>query len=110
MGLDNGLVIRKRNQKVSKEIAYWRKCWNIRGDILDIIDSTEEKYCYEISPSQLLQIVKILSKYNEKNWDYSIWSWDDIKHSIKKQILTIPFWIIFLLLNKDYYCEFYDSY
>ena len=110
MGLDNGLVIRKRNQKVSKEIAYWRKCWNIRGDILDIIDSTEEKYCYEISPSQLLQIVKILSKYNEKNWDHSIWSWDDIKHSIKKQILTIPFWIIFLLLNKDYYCEFYDSY
>ena len=110
MGLDNGLVIRKRNQKVSKEIAYWRKCWNIRGDILDIIDSTEEKYCYEISPSQLLQIVKILSKYNEKNWDHSIWSWDDIKHSIKKQILTIPFWIIFLLFNKDYYCEFYDSY
>ena len=67
MGLDNGLVIRKRDQKVSKEIAYWRKCWNVRGDILDIIDSTEEKYCYEISPNQLLQIVKILSKYNEKN-------------------------------------------
>ena len=49
MGLDNGLVIRKRNQKVSKEIAYWRKCWNVRRDILDIINSTEEKYCYEIS-------------------------------------------------------------
>ena len=48
------------------------------------------------------------SKYNEKNWDNSIWSWDEIKHSIKKQVFTIPFWIVFLLLNKDYYCEFYD--
>ena len=60
MGLDNGLVIRKRNQKVSKEIAYWRKCWNVRRDILDIIDSTEEKYCYAVSPDQLLHFVKIL--------------------------------------------------
>jgi hypothetical protein len=53
MGLDNGIVVKNldRNnipnfiklpfgwdlEKDHIEIAYWRKCWGIRNDILDIL-------------------------------------------------------------------------
>ena len=48
MGLDNGIEVKKRKDIEFKkdiideygEVCYWRKCWNIRKDIIEINKDT----------------------------------------------------------------------
>ena len=98
MGLDNGICV-KRNEETSKipelrrfrepydkdckydfEIAYWRKCWNIRNDILWILKNGQgEEYTYSITKESLNQVIKLLESYNSENFEDSgtcIWDWD----------------------------------
>lgn len=52
MGLDNSitmkLIIKPEwadilgYKEASFEIAYWRKCWNFRSDILNFLDTDED--------------------------------------------------------------------
>lgn len=129
MGLDNGIMVKKTN-KIAKffnkkkysyydydgvceiEIAYWRKCWNIRNQILNILDVTKDNDSHaEISIPKMKEIIRFLKSLNEKNWEdygYSIWSWDEQKKSIKYQIKRLK---RLLLIMKFYDVEvyFYDS-
>lgn len=98
MGLDNGICV-KRNAETSEipelrrfaesydkegkydfEIAYWRKCWNIRNDILWILKHEHgEEYTYSITKESLNQVIKLLESYNSENFEDSgtyIWDWD----------------------------------
>lgn len=98
MGLDNGICVR-RNEETSKipelrcfaepydkegkydfEIAYWRKCWNIRNDILGILKHRQdEEYTYAVTKENLKEIIKLLESYNSENFEDSgtcIWDWD----------------------------------
>jgi hypothetical protein len=129
MGLDNGINI-KRTDRIAKyfneklyphfyyvndcdiEIAYWRKCWNIRNAILDILDVTEDNDSHtEISIPQMKEIIKFLKSLNENNWEengYSIWTWEESKKHIKFQIKKLKR-LIKLMKRYDIEVYFYDS-
>ena len=100
------------------EIAYWRKCWNIREDILNIIGKNKDAYVayeYPVSYNDLLEIIKTLKSYNRHNWNTSetqnLWEWRDIKHTLKRQIKTLIH--VAQIFKKDpcaFTVMFYDSY
>ena len=133
MGLDNGIIARKSsNEKVNAkllalntytysegdhEIAYWRKCWNVRGAIAEVIggiyDNGETPLMYE----DIIAVIKRLKQFNKKNWsgscwdEGSIWDWDEIKKSHRGCIKRLE--KLACLIKKhpgeiDVY--FYDSY
>ena len=90
MGLDNSIEI-KRNAYTNSipelrqfeleydkayeydfEICYWRKCWNIRNDILWIIgERLSDKYEYTLDKEDIDQIIKLLESYNADNFEDS---------------------------------------
>lgn len=132
MGLDNGIVVKFKNEVENTplyheqwrpikeyEVAYWRKCWNVREDLGEVFGTIgKEFYDTKLTPELLTAILSVLGSYNADNWvannGYfsSIWEWDEISGTIAEQIANIK-WLI------DYWkehpenieeCEFYDSY
>jgi len=98
------------------EVAYWRKCWNIRSDIFDILKTKEnDVYYYDVSYDQLLQIIALLKSYNRFNWnktdEYSIWEWKEIKPHLRRQIKTLKHVAAAMREHPDAFTlQFYDSY
>ena len=134
MGLDNGICVKRNNysdfikkmkrfeDKTCKkyqfdyDICYWRKCWNVRNDILDIIQTGEnEEYHYELTVRDIQIIITILKSYNSKTWDYgswsgSIWTWKEHRKINRRHIRNLK--TLVKLMKKHPYLEvyFYDSY
>ena len=128
MGLDNGIEV-KRNAYTENiqelkvfenpwdkkygydfSICYWRKCWNIRNDILWSIDSRfDGQYEFELTFEDIGNIIVILMSYNEENWGNSIWEFEEIKEHLQQDIKNLQ---ILQDLMKKYNLEvyFYDSY
>ena len=101
MGLDNGIMLKiKDKEKFGEipvwirrepwedehnydyEILYWRKCWNVRAEILTYLAADDDEYEWNLSLMELRDILKILNHlYNWHSCDssQSIWSWDEIK-------------------------------
>ena len=131
MGLDNGIEVR-RNAHTSSipellqfeldydkdfEVCYWRKCWNIRDDILWIIgERFGDQYEYVLTKEDIDQIIKLLESYNAGNFEDSgsyIWDWDDDEYPYSKKIQQDieSLKVLRQLMDKyelDVY--FYDSY
>ena len=131
MGLDNGIEVR-RNAHTSSipellqfeldydkdfEVCYWRKCWNIRDDILWIIgERFGDQYEYVLTKEDIDQIIKLLESYNAGNFEDSgscIWDWDDEEYpyseKVQQDIESLK--VLRQLMDKyelDVY--FYDSY
>ena len=133
MGLDNGIIARKsNNEKINAkllalntytytygdhEIAYWRKCWNVREAIATTIggmyDNGETLLMYE----DVVAVIKRLKQFNKKSWsgdswdEGSIWEWDEIKKHHRGCIKRLQH---LARLMKRYPDEievyFYDSY
>lgn len=99
MGLDNAICIR-RNEITNKildlcqfapdwdnkleydfEIVYYRKCWNIRNDILYLIGKRfTDEYEFTLTKDDVTAIIKLLKSYNKENFEDNgscIWDWDD---------------------------------
>ena len=138
MGLDNGILVRKdcvTNKIAQKllsryinnffpnyyEIAYWRKCWNIRRELIDILDfddSTLNDCDYPItSKNQIDQIISYLKSLNEEtwcndgsSWGDSIWEWEEIEDCIKEQIKALKTLKFAMFFDKNIRAFFYDSY
>ena len=134
MGLDNGICVKRttysdfikkmkrfedktcKKYQLDYDICYWRKCWNVRNDILDIIQTGEnEEYHYELTVRDIEIIITILKSYNSKNWDYgswsdSIWTWKEHKKINRRHIRNLK--TLVKLMKKHPYLEvyFYDSY
>lgn len=113
MGLDNGLMLKiKDKEKFGEipswirredwedkygydyEINYWRKCWNVKDLIFDVLVE-QGVPCHEdgssfVMPLKVLdEINKELKKlYTEKIWDKggSIWEWEDIRETYKNNL------------------------
>lgn len=122
MGLDNGITIRFREGKEPKwskrlrvlddspcvlddgpkdgfgkefELAYWRKCWNVRKAVLDELAKMGrhgDDYEYCLSADELRRMCKAIGKVlNRKDWDrshrygYTIWEWDESGSDMKRQ-------------------------
>ena len=129
MGLDNSIEV-KRNAYTSSipelqrftleydfEVCYWRKCWNIRNDILWIIgERLSDKYEYTLDKEDIDQIIKLLESYNADNFEDSggcIWDWDDEEYpyseKIQQDIASLK--VLRQLMDKyELEVYFYDSY
>ena len=134
MGLDNGIDI-VRNDYSNKikalkrfttpydkdevypfEVCYWRKCWNVRGDILDIIGVENEcQYMFALDVYDIKEIIKVLKSYNKKTWTYggwegSIWEWSEHKRINHKHIKNLKYLVKIMKKYPDLEVYFYDSY
>lgn len=128
MGLDNGIIVKKteltkRLFKVKKncfyeyiddfEIAYWRKCWNVRTDIFDITRGWNNDQSYTaLDRDDLYNIIKLLKSYNKKTWDSgdSIWTWKEHKRCNRRHIRYLRRLARLMKKYPDLEVYFYDSY
>lgn len=130
MGLDNGVVIVK-NDKTSAiedklsalfdeytygqeyDVCTWRKCWNIRNEILYIINHRfDEEYEFCLDVEDVEQIIEFLSSLNADTWTdsgSSIWDWDEMEEHIQQDIENLNV-LVELMQEYDLDVKFYDSY
>lgn len=131
MGLDNGINARRHGYDFiddalkaistyewsdSLEIAYWRKCWNVRGAIADAIGGIHDNGVTSLSREEVLAIIKELKKFNKKNWDDSeygggsIWEWSEIKKNHRGCLRRLRRLARLMKKYPDIEVYFYDSY
>ena len=127
MGLDNGIVVKAAENELvlnalapyrkslsdEIEICYWRKCWNIRNEILNMLGKRfSEEWRHELTERDVDGILIILDSYTEENWNDSggsIWEYAEMAESLAEQKNA-------LMLLKRLMCDFgvsayfYDSY
>ena len=131
MGLDNGICIKRNSTSIEIydklrrfedswdtkheydfDIAYWRKCWNIRELIAEAIGGIYDCSDTSITRDQIPEIINKLQSLNEENWEdrgSSIWTFEDQEPYIKQQIEDL--WYLYELMDKyDIDVYFYDSY
>ena len=99
MGLDNGICIRRDSapecaSKIfheeewekkygSIDVAYWRKCWNVRNIIFDLLDITDFNDSETtITVDDVKRVIAKLKKLNKNNYQDGggcIWLWSEFK-------------------------------
>lgn len=128
MGLDNGFICKniKRDEIPSYvrlpwdcrdedvEIAYFRKCWGIRGEILRLLHVKDDEYEIPVEAEDIIPIVKILMKYLDREYydenADSIWEYDEYKENIQHSIINLMWLRVYMEAHPDVTCYFYDSY
>ena len=128
MGLDNGFICKniKRDEIPSYvrlpwdcrdedvEIAYFRKCWGIRGEILRLLHVKDDEYEISVEAEDIIPIVKILMKYLDREYydehADSIWQYDEYKENIQHSIINLMWLRVYMEAHPDVTCYFYDSY
>ena len=135
MGLDN-VIQSKRNTSTNSipelkqfelsydnkhqfdfEICYWRKCYNIRNMIMDVIESARDNDNSDIlTTTDIEKIIHGLQSFNSANWQEnggSIWDWDDEEYpyseKIQRDIENLKN-LQTLMEKYDLEVYFYDSY
>lgn len=135
MGLDNSIQI-KRNTSTNSipelkqfelaydnkhqfdfEICYWRKCYNIRNMIMDVVESARDNDNSNIlTTTDIEKIIHGLQSFNSANWQEnggSIWDWDDEEYpyseKIQRDIENLKN-LQTLMEKYDLEVYFYDSY
>lgn len=116
MGLDNYIVARKNNGETDEfEICYWRKCWNIRNWVFDIIqpDNRDEMYEFPLTLDNVVDIYYMFKKIKAKAWDNdggSIWEYSEMKSCIKNDIKRLKCLIKDMKKDPELCVFFIDSY
>ena len=132
MGLDNGIVLKIIDKEEfgplpewfrheqwqpedEYEINYWRKCWNVRAEIMTYLGMDNVDYECDMSAEDLRIVNKILkSIYNPTDWDESesIWTWNEIKDCYLRNLAYAKRMAQFLKKRpaSSYRIYFYDSY
>ena len=128
MGLDNGFICKniKRDEIPSYvrlpwdcrdedvEIAYFRKCWGIRNEILEKLHVKDDEYKIPVEKEDIIPIVKILMKYLDREYydenADSIWEYDEYKENIQHSIINLMWLRVYMETHPDVTCYFYDSY
>ena len=85
MGLDNGIMIKRtenlprcvetfdedwrKKHNFDLEVAYWRKCWNVRNVIYNTLNQPEENDSeIEMSYEDVLTVINELNKISYNNF------------------------------------------
>ena len=136
MGLDNGIFVKSNCREITRDIlpdslvypfdkdygnqvdiAYWRKCWGLRNEILNILNTRfiEDNYYSEIDTPEKIQGVMdvIFSFMNKQVWEddgNSIWDYETIIHNLRDCYMNLVIMKNFMHENPDVYLVFYDSY
>lgn len=132
MGLDNGIRLKTRKtiediaeyttvhrneynkDEIEYEICYWRKCWNIRSMIFQMMnkDSNAMSDDYELSIESLKKIrIGIYQLIcNPDLWDGSIWTFEEMLPHLAQDLVNLSWLIDYLRNDTTAYACFYDSY
>ena len=96
------------------EICYWRKCWGLRNAFIHtnflVEDPDTCEYRLSIKEVDYLRALIVTYLKHPEEWDNSIWSFDEIKHSLYDQrwnLFLLHFW---MKKHPDAEVIFYDSY
>ena len=135
MGLDNGIIIECKSKEEAQsiiddaathlnsldlyqtevEVCYWRKCWNIRREILEVLHAGDEGGKYTIDIEDIKPIIKRLYKFLDKEtWenddDGSIWEFEEFRESLLWSILNLSWLYYYKIEHPKIEIYFYDSY
>ena len=128
MGLDNGITIKKKDlpkqfNRLSIEgldhgseieVAYWRKCWQVRRLIYEAINMPDEsESVVRLSREDILAIIKALTKNIKRKWyeyDTPYWEWSEYKANHRDNIRRLRRLARLMRKCADVIVEFYDSY
>lgn len=131
MGLDNGIEIKRRadlptlaftyfdkeyraKYNYDLEVAYWRKCWNVRSIIMDTLDVKENNDSHTtMTIDDVDAVITALCKINKKNWlnrGSTIWDWKEFKNIQHRNIRNLRR-LRYMMQKKPEVFEvyFYDS-
>ena len=131
MGLDNGIEVKRtpisekieelqrfqcswdKETKFPYELAYWRKCWTVRGAIINSISGGfEDNMGADLTKEDVVRIIIALKAFNKDNWDNglgSIWEWEEQEEYMRKYIANLEL-LLSLMDQYDLDVYFYDSY
>ena len=136
MGLDNGIVLKLSNKKVPEDfpekgawwiepqeevekrgelhVAYWRKCWDIRGIILEVLHAGQDGGEYQVEAEDLSAIrrgiVKLLNPKTYEDEADSIWEYEERVESELQILLNLMWLENYLKKHPEDSAYFYDSY
>lgn len=129
MGLDNGIIIRRSTapecaskmfhektwQKINSyiDVAYWRKCWNVRNIIFDLLyieyfNDSETA----MTKKDVKRVIAELKKLNSKNFcdrGDCAWEWKDFKRSNHRNIKALKQLVRLMKKCPTMEVYFYDS-
>ena len=131
MGLDNSIEIKRtpytdsiselrqfnldwdNKHEYDFSVCYWRKCWNIRNGILDILGGRfSDQWRFHLNTENIDKIIAFLKSLNKHNWNddgRSIWTWEEYKNHIKDDIKKLKM-LRKLMKKYDLKVVFIDSY
>lgn len=135
MGLDNGIRIKTENElpdfevfpksfygnNIEYEVAYWRKCYGIRSNILAIYRAnhhieTKNTFNFALDVNDLKDIQWFLHQcaISERYFNdqvNSIWDYEELKSKLEQQVKNLELVITQKLkLGDGLKVFFYDSY
>lgn len=133
MGLDNGVMLKVKNEKDYKkahclfnheswhepcecEVAYWRKCYGIRNAILRVVDpSVTNEYRFPVTLDNIDDIIKTFKYFlHKKEWEEeadTIWEWDEnTRRNQARNLRGLRCLRRWLRRHPDDTAYFYDSY
>lgn len=133
MGLDNGIEIRRkgnlpncvlcfdeewtRKNNYDLEVAYWRKCWNVRYVIFDVLRRGDDNdSVIDITREELVEIIhRLESDINYFDFleggSYScIWDWNTLRRIQKRNIKNLKKLAKMMKRHPEIEVYFYDSY
>ena len=100
------------------EICYWRKCWNIRERILNILGGDRGDigggYYEDLTTTDILGIsdaIYLLLYNGAEHWRDSIWEFEEVVPNLGADIAKLG-WLVRFMEKNAMSCEveFYDSY
>ena len=132
MGLDNGIIIKEADaikedllkcpcfewedfERDYQHIAYWRKCWGVRGAILKVLHVDEKGGGeYQIEHDDIPAILRALKPFLKREvWDEeadSIWEYDEYIDTMINIYIRLTWLADYMKDHKDLKVYFYDSY
>lgn len=119
MGLENLILINKVEElpKFAQKdgvVVYWRKCWNLRDAVLDVIDpkrvyKEDRKIEAEDIPAIIRAIIPFLSKDHWKNAQ-TIWEYEEMLDILLKDVENLIRLKVWMEEHPEAEVEFTDSY
>ena len=131
MGLDNYISVKRtaysnqiaelkrfednwdKEHKYDFDVFYTRKCWNVRGAIIESIDGGfNDNGSTPITSEDVKKIIVALKAFNADNWDDvlgSIWTWEEYEEHMQRNIENLEY-LLTLMDKYDLEVEFVDSY
>jgi hypothetical protein len=132
MGLDNGIEIRRKGnlpncvlcfdddwwrkkRGCDLEVAYWRKCWNVRNVIYNTLGMPDENDSeIELSWEDVHNIVQALEeqiRYSTyEDWGSTFWTWNEFRGFQKRNIKRLKKLARMMKRHSEIEAIFYDSY